>query len=384
MSRATQVVGTPATLAARSTNSQESQRVSAHKCQPRKVSGRDQVELQRLRAPTAGLNAKSYRATARGRRSAVRPMAALADDFAADVVEAEADQAVFWDKLQCVDFHDPNAPEIFTKSLKETGFAVLVTHPLTPGLVDDVYSEWRDFLTKCAESPELREKYYFDKEKQDGYFPMDVAEKAKGASVKDIKQYYQLYFPDGKYPSDDVSNNARQLYDEMHSLGKTLLQWIDDYMDPEVKKKLPCTLVDSLSYPDTMLRVLHYPAYDDADQPLGAVRAAAHEDINLITVLPSGSSRGLEVFSKEDECWYEVPCRTQSIVVNIGDMLQEMTDGDYVATTHRVVKKEDKIGGPDRMSVPCFMHPYPDVYLSKRYPTSQDFLMERLRELGVI
>ncbi|KAK3243894.1 hypothetical protein CYMTET_37866 [Cymbomonas tetramitiformis] len=291
----------------------------------------------------------------------------------------------FWSKLQCVDFHDPQAPETFAKSLKETGFAVLVTHPLTPGLVDDVYAEWREFLTQCADPdrPDLRENYLYDSETQAGYFPMDISETAKGSTQKDLKQFFQLYFPNGSYP-DEVSDKARQLFHEMHSLGRTLLQWIDDGMDEKVKAGLPCDLADALSYENTMLRILHYPSYREEEKPKGAVRAAAHEDINLITVLPSGSSRGLQVWSKEDECWYEVPCHTQSIVVNIGDMLQEMTGGDYVATTHRVVKLDDEVGGTDRMSCPCFLHPHADVYLSDKYPTSRKFLLERLSELGVI
>ncbi len=101
-------------------------------------------------------------------------------------------------------------------------------------------------------------------------------------------------------------------------------------MDPEVKKTLPCkSLVECMSKEQTLLRVLHYPGAEDLtqQQEAGAIRAAPHEDINLITVLPAGSSKGLQVFSNQLGKWFEVPCIRGSIVINIGDMLQEMTAG---------------------------------------------------------
>ena len=170
----------------------------------------------------------------------------------------------------------------------------------------------------------------------------------------------------------------------MTDLGSTLLDWIDDHMDPEVKAKLPCKhLKDTMSKEQTLLRILHYPAYKKGEEEPGAVRAAAHEDINLITVLPAGSSKGLQVKCPSTQKWHEVPCLRGSIIINIGDMLQEMTEREYIATTHRVVKPEDEIDGMDRMATPCFIHAKPDCFLSEKYPTAQGFLDERLRELGV-
>ncbi|MCF6767437.1 isopenicillin N synthase family oxygenase [Thiotrichales bacterium 19S11-10] len=275
-----------------------------------------------------------------------------------------------------VDYFDPNASEIFAKSLKETGFAVLKTHPLNWQLIEDIYAEWRAFFNSDAVK-----QYHFDKEKQDGYFPMDVSEVAKGETVKDIKHYYHLYFPWGRYPKE-VSKKAEELFTQMFDLGKTLLQWIDDHMDPNVHQSLPSALVDTLSYERTLLRILHYPQLEGNEEE-GAIRAAAHEDINLITLLPAASAPGLEVFSHHDQTWYEVPAPENAIIINIGDMLQEMTQGEYIATKHRVVKPEGEAKGTDRLSTPCFMHAKADVYLSDRYPTAADFLNERLRELGV-
>ncbi|QIV95554.1 isopenicillin N synthase-like dioxygenase [Allofrancisella inopinata] len=275
-----------------------------------------------------------------------------------------------------VDYYADGAAKDFTRSLKETGFAVLKTHPIDWSLIQTVYKEWEDFLKS-----EYVHNYRFDTEKQDGYFPKDVSEVAKGEKVKDIKHFYHLYFPWGRYPNE-VSDAARKVFYQMIELGKTLLQWIDDYMDPQVADKLPMRLRETISEPGTLLRILHYPAMQGNEEP-GAVRAAAHEDINLITLLPIASSPGLQVLSPTNNQWYDVPCDSESIIVNIGDMLQEMTNGEYIATKHRVVKPEGEAENVDRISIPCFIHPKSDVYLSQRYPQAGDFLNERLKELGL-
>merc|ERR1719379_3114103 len=147
----------------------------------------------------------------------------------------------------------PDAARQLTTSLRTSGFAVLKTHPIDWKLVDELYKEWRGFLQKCAagaqkdgNKPEdstaeaLYAKYLFSAKDQDGYFPMSVSEKAKGAKVKDIKHYYQCYFPKGRYP-EEVSDGARQLFEQATSLGAKLLEWIEADIRqtlPEVAKKL--------------------------------------------------------------------------------------------------------------------------------------------------
>ena len=129
----------------------------------------------------------------------------------------------------------------FTDSLKSTGFAVLTNHPVSNDLIQGVYSEWRDFMIALhkhaataqlppdgSASDNLAEKYYRSLETQDGYFPMAVSETAKGASVKDLKHYYQCYFPHGQYPRDEVSGGAQRLWSELIALGRTLVTWIDE------------------------------------------------------------------------------------------------------------------------------------------------------------
>ena len=131
----------------------------------------------------------------------------------------------------------------------------------------------------------------------------------------------------------------------------------------------------------TLLRVLHYPPLKGEEEP-DAIRAAAHGDINLLTVLPAANEPGLQV-QRKDGSWMDVPCDFGTLIVNIGDMLQEASGGYYPSTIHRVINPEGADMTRSRISLPLFLHPRPDVVLSERY-TAESYLQERLRELGVI
>lgn len=304
-----------------------------------------------------------------------------------------------------VDYTSSSAAEKLTDSLKSTGFAVLTNTPVPDSLIQDVYAEWREFMIRLndehnsqttSDTPTLAQKYYLSTEAQDGYFPTAVSETAKGATARDLKHYYQCYFPHGRYPSE-VSTKAHKLWRSLLDLGKTLVSWIDENMPDEIKTTIEnkigegVTLSDCVSDERTMLRILHYPGSLD-EEPPGAVRAAAHEDINLITILPAGSARGLQVKSNRSDEWLEVPLVPGSIVINVGDMMQEMSDGAYVSTTHRVVKMEEEVGvtAPggfgrrDRMSTPCFVHLKGKCPVSERFGSAEHYLKERLVTLGVV
>ena len=145
---------------------------------------------------------------------------------------------------------------------------------------------------------------------------------------------------------------------------------------------------------DTVLRLLHYPALDDNTVLPGAVRAAPHEDINLLTLLITSTSSGLEL-KRRDGTWLAVNPERDEIVVDSGDMMSRITDGYIPATTHRVVNPAD--GQSQRFSLPFFVHPRPDAMLrviphyrdrSRPEPTQDvqagDFLQERLKNLGLV
>jgi isopenicillin N synthase-like dioxygenase len=127
----------------------------------------------------------------------------------------------------------------------------------------------------------------------------------------------------------------------------------------------------------TLFRIIHYPAIKDYSNTTG-VRAAAHEDINLITLLPMATAEGLEVLDAQGN-WLKVGGDPNAIVINVGDMLQEATKGYLRSTTHRVVNTNMNKA---RYSAPLFIHPKPQVKLSDIY-TADSYLQERLKELGL-
>jgi len=132
--------------------------------------------------------------------------------------------------------------------------------------------------------------------------------------------------------------------------------------------------------PNTLLRILHYPPLT-GDEEAGAIRAAAHEDINLLTILPAANEPGLQV-QCQDGSWINVPSDFGNLIINIGDMLQEASGGYFPSTTHRVINPTGKASTKSRISLPLFLHPCSDVKLSDQH-TQASYLLERLRELGV-
>ncbi|MFQ6676352.1 MAG: 2OG-Fe(II) oxygenase family protein, partial [Fidelibacterota bacterium] len=216
-------------------------------------------------------------------------------------------------EVSTVDYRSPDGPEIFTDSLQKTGFAVLANHPLEASLVRTVYSDWASFFAGDAKFD-----YLFDPEKQDGYFPF-LSENAKGYSVKDLKEFYHVY-PWGRYP-EEIGDQTRILYDRLVALAAELLEWVERDTPGEVRRgfSVPLTeMIDGSSR--NLLRVIHYPPLTGEEEE-GAVRAAPHEDINLITLLVAGTEPGLRVKDLEGN-WHDVACDYGTIVVNAGDMLQ--------------------------------------------------------------
>ncbi len=275
-----------------------------------------------------------------------------------------------------VDYRSPAAKHDFAKSLSETGFAVLRNHPLPWSKIEKVYSEWREFFN----SP-VRFEYPFDKKKQDGYVPSSLSEIAKGEVYKDIKEFYHVYYPWGRYPRT-LSSVTAEVFEEAFALAGELLGWIEDNLPKEIQAKLKKPLKDMICRERTLQRILYYPPITGQEE-VGAIRAAAHEDINLITILPAATQPGLQAKDSKGQ-WHAVPVDPESLIVNIGDMLQEATDRYYISTSHRVVKPEGEQAGVARISMPLFLHPHADDYLSPQYPRAEDYLMERLRELGLL
>ena len=274
--------------------------------------------------------------------------------------------------LPVVDFQSATAAADFCQSLHETGFGVLRNHPLDRLLVERVYTEWLDFFKS-----EAKHAYTQDPVKLDGYFSPAVSETAKNHTQRDLKEFFHIY-PWGRYPAE-VSDAARRYYQAGSALASTLLGWVEAHSPAKVKAHYAMPLPDMLNGSDhTLLRVLHYQPLTGAEPP-GAMRAAAHGDINLLTLLPAATEPGLQVLGK-DHAWHHVPCDFGLLIVNIGDMLQEASGHYYPSTVHRVLNPVGAAAHKSRISLPLFLHPRREVVLSERY-TVGSYFEERLREL---
>lgn len=273
-----------------------------------------------------------------------------------------------------VAYDAPDAARQFALSLKNTGFAVLTNHPIPQDLIEEVFQEWAHFF-----AGEDKWTHQFDPGKQEGYFPFRT-ENAKGFSAKDLKEFFHLYT---RTPTPGgMSSKIRELYDRTHALATELLRWIEQETPSEIRKQLSMPLPQMIEgSTETLMRAIHYPPLDGTEEP-GAVRAAAHGDINLITLLPAATATGLQVQDLHGN-WIDVPCDRGSYAINAGDMLEMATQGYYQSTLHRVINPVGESARTPRFSLPLFLHPRPEVRLSERH-TAGSFLKERLGEIGLI
>jgi len=281
---------------------------------------------------------------------------------------------------------------------REWGFAGIRNHGIPQALIDDAYRVFSEFF---ALPEETKRKYHVaGGGGARGYTPFGV-ETAKGAKYSDLKEFWHIgrEIPaDSRYadvmqpnlwPSEVAGfrETGYALYDALDKLGSQVLSALALHIG------LPETyFADKTDQGNSILRPIHYPPITTDDIP--NVRAGAHEDINLITLLVGASAAGLEVKSRKGE-WVPFTADADTIVVNIGDMLQRLTNHVYPSTTHRVVNPPGEQARKPRYSTPFFLHPNPDFVIDvlpscvtdenpSRYPepiTAQGYLEERLREI---
>jgi len=271
------------------------------------------------------------------------------------------------------DYNDVNFHKTFVDSLHKTGFAVINNHPIEQKLINRVYDDWKLFF-----SSNKKHDYIFDYNKQDGYFPFK-SENAHNSKRKDLKEFYHIYPNWGRYPKS-ISQDTLILFKELFNLGNILLDSIDKYSPQNISKNYSEPLNKMYEKSNqNLMRVIHYPPILESDHP-EEIRANEHTDINLITLLVSGSEPGLQVKDKDNN-WIDIKSKKGQIVVNIGDMLQEASNGFFPSTKHRVINPK-KNRNKSRFSIPLFLHPRADVILSKKY-TAESYLLERLKEIGL-
>ena len=283
----------------------------------------------------------------------------------------------------------------------EWGFAGIRNHGIPQGLIAAAYAAFQAFF---ALPLDVKMKYHLaGSGGARGYTPFGV-ETARDSRHPDLKEFWHIgrEIPRGSRHAavmapnvwpDEVPGFREQgyaLYEALDALGSRVLRALALHID------LPETWFDDKTdQGNSILRPIHYPPITTPELP--NVRSAAHEDINLITLLVGASAQGLEVLSRHGE-WVPFTAAADTIVVNIGDMLQRLTNHVYPSTTHRVVNPPGDAGREPRYSVPFFLHPNPDFLIRslpgcvsaanpERYPqpiTAHEYLQQRLREIRLI
>ena len=297
--------------------------------------------------------------------------------------------------------NDPARKNAFVEALGQAfeniGFVILKGHYLNKDKTDLLYKEINAFFDlteaqkRAYEIPGLAG--------QRGYTSFGK-ESAKGRKEGDLKEFWHFgqyrkkengpVYPDNVMVEQLPAFNkiGKEIFQILEKTGQAVLQAIALHLD------LPENYFDEyVAYGNSILRAIHYPPIKT--EPKNAVRAAAHGDINLITLLMGAQGKGLQVLTKDDQ-WIDAIAEEGELIINMGDMMARLTNNKLKSTQHRVVNPPKELWGTSRYSVPFFMHPSSDMSLNcledciseaqpKAYEdcTAGEFLEERLRELGL-
>ncbi|MGN2246951.1 isopenicillin N synthase family dioxygenase [Frateuria sp. GZRR35] len=283
---------------------------------------------------------------------------------------------------------------------RQFGFCCISGHGIPRELIDGAYQAFEQFFALPADT---KMKYHVPGSGgARGYTPFKV-ETAKDSRFPDLKEFWHVgreiardskfadVMPPNLWPEEvpQFKPCGYGLYEALDQLGTRVLRALALHIGlPE------SYFEDKTDQGNSILRPIHYPPITEENIP--NVRAGAHEDINFITLLVGASAEGLEVLSEGE--WLPITTEGDAIVVNIGDMLQRLTNHVYPSTSHRVVNPQNENARKPRYSVPFFLHPNPDVVLDplpecvtpdnpSRYDTSltsHEYLMQRLREIKLI
>lgn len=286
------------------------------------------------------------------------------------------------------------------KAYEDIGFVALKGHFLSAALVENLYSSVRDFFALPSETKASYENVKIGGQRG---FTSFGKEHAKGKSEGDLKEFWHF----GQY-LDDERDVQKFAYPEnvevkelptFNAIGKEAFQQLEK-TGIYVLRALAIYLGLEETYFDqkvlkgnSILRAIHYPPI--TEEPKGAVRAAAHGDINLITLLMGAQGKGLQVKSHDGE-WIDAIAEPDELIINVGDMLSRHTNNKLKSTIHQVVNPPKDAWGSPRFSIPFFMHPISEMDLScldncvdEKHPKLYEdisagaFLEQRLREIGL-
>jgi isopenicillin N synthase-like dioxygenase len=299
---------------------------------------------------------------------------------------------------------DPGKKEKFVKDIggafEEIGFVALSGHFLSETLIESLYDEIKKFFNLPQE---VKDKYEIDGiAGQRGYTSFGK-EHAKGRKVGDLKEFWHFgqyvenndrlasEYPDNVVVTElpDFNEVGKETYKMLEKTAQYVLRALalhlgleETYFDAYIKNG------------NSILRPIHYPPI--TEEPKNAVRAAAHGDINLITLLMGAHGKGLQVKNNKGE-WVDAIATKDQLMINVGDMLSRLSNNKLKSTIHQVVNPPKELWGKSRYSIPFFMHPISEMPLNclencidEEHPkgfadiTAGEFLNERLVELGLI
>lgn len=321
---------------------------------------------------------------------------------------------ILYDEIPSLDLADFTSGDAekkaaFVKKLGDAyqniGFVAIKNHGLNQELQDRLYAVIKEFFSLPDET-----KIKYEKPEigfQRGYTGKGK-EHAKGRNTGDLKEFYHVgqelanipdsdsiksEYPPNIWPEElpEFRAAALEIYTTLENAGKNMLRAIALYLGLEEDY-----FEDKVAYGNSILRQIHYFPIENPDAvPADAVRAAEHGDINLITLLMGASADGLQVL-RRDGNWIPITALPDQLVVNVGDMLERLTNKKLKSTIHRVVNPPREMMHTSRYSIPFFMHPRSEMDLTCLYSciddnnpkqfedaTAGEFLEERLRELGL-
>lgn len=291
----------------------------------------------------------------------------------------------------------PGFARALGESFARTGFAVISDHGISERIVTDAFDVTQRFF---AQAEDIKRRYVVPNGAgQRGYTPFGI-ETAKGADRADLKEFWHVgrNVPTEHHLAVTMPKNLSvteipefdtvtyRLFEAMDELGMRILRGIAVYLG-----LAPDFFRDKVEYGNSILRLLHYPPMKPGAQ---GIRAGAHEDINVITLLLGAEEAGLQLLNR-DGTWLDVDPPPGAVVVNVGDMLQRLTNHVLPSTSHRVVNPKPERAGFSRYSMPFFQHFASDYLIDvlpscitperpSRYPTAitaDDYLRERLAEI---
>lgn len=285
------------------------------------------------------------------------------------------------------------------KAFEEVGFVAVKNHLIPGTLINTLYERVQQFFALPLQKKQQYEVPGLAGQRGYTAFGREHARGSEAPDLKEFFQYGQLVEDDEavkkEYPPNvvvkeipDFNSTFHNAYRAFENAGTVLMQAISLYLDLEEN-----FFSQHIHNGNSILRAIHYPPI--LQEPQSAIRAEQHEDINLISLLVGASADGLQILTKQNE-WVAVTSPPEQIVVNVGDMLQRLSNNKLCSTTHRVVNPPKELWHTSRFSIPFFLHPKSNMSLNclpgcvdehrpKSFAdiTAGEYLDERLREIGL-